>query len=69
MKPECVSSSQWKRYNTLFFLEHFLGSKIYKKCFGKREAKLIKEIAEYASKASKGEPFKVLEFKKGEYMT
>ncbi len=50
-----------------FFLEHFLGSKIYKKCFGKREAKLIKEIDEYASKASKGEPFKVLEFKKGEY--
>lgn len=67
MKPNNVSTSHWWRYNTLFFLEHILGHKLYQNLFSGTEQRLFKAIDKYAASAPVGEPFQVLEFQKGEY--
>jgi hypothetical protein len=67
MKPHNVKSSHWYLYNTLFLLEHLLGHGLYNTLFSSYEKKLFKSVDEYVTKAPKGEPFRVLEFKKGEY--
>lgn len=67
MKPSNVKASDWYKYNTLFFMEHMLGHKIYKKLFAGTERRLFNAIDKYASSAPPGEPFQVIEYQKGEY--
>lgn len=67
MKPHNVKTSHWYAYNFLFATEHFLGHRLYSALFGGTEKKLYEAIDKHVSTAPKGEPFRVLEFKKGEY--
>ena len=67
MKPYNVKTSHWILYNTLFVTEHFIGHKLYKTLLGNTEKKLFNAIDQHVATAPKGEPFKVLEFQKGEY--
>lgn len=67
MRPENVTSLNWFKHNTLFLLEHLVGHSIYQKLFTGIEKNLQKSVAEYASQNPPKEPFRILEFKKGEY--
>ena len=66
MKPQNVKTSQWLQYNTLFFLEHFLGHNLYQKLFNDTEKRLWKSIAEYAAITPVTEPFRVIEYTKAD---
>ena len=67
MKPNNVKTSHWWAYNTLFFMEHFMGEKWYARLFGNTEKKLFKAIDEYATQNPQPDDFKVIEYQKGEY--
>lgn len=67
MRPANVTSGSWIKYNILFFIEHFLGQKIYNKIFGGIEKKLYEKIdAEVTSKGRLPE-LKAIDLKEGEY--
>ena len=50
MKPERVKYKYWLKYNVLFFIEHWLGYKLFLRFFGKSkhrlDQKIISEIGE-----------------------
>jgi hypothetical protein len=61
MRPDNVSSRDWLEYNTLFFLEHFLGHKMYQRLLGDREKKLWTSVDRHASTHQATEPFEIIE--------
>lgn len=67
MKPYNVSDEQWKQYNMLFFMEHFLGRSNFEKLFKQKEKKLLDDIDHYATAYTEENPFKVIEYQKGEW--
>ncbi|MBS1619885.1 MAG: cupin-like domain-containing protein [Bacteroidetes bacterium] len=67
MKPYNVKTSHWYAYNALCVAEHFLGHKLYQRVLGGAETSLFEKIDAHAATAPLGEPFRVLEFQKGEY--
>jgi len=60
MKPQNVTAKDWFEYNTLFFLEHFLGHRYFQSLFGGREKKLWASVDRHASN-SPAEPFEIIE--------
>lgn len=67
MKPHNVSAAHWFKYNTLFFVEHFLGAGLYQRLFGNTEKKLFTAIEKHALQQTSKNPFKVVEYKNGEW--
>ncbi len=67
MKPNNVKRSHWYLYNTLFFIEHFLGPDLYNKLLGDTEKKLYTAIDEYITQNPKPDDFRLIEYQKGEY--
>jgi hypothetical protein len=66
MRPQNVSERDWLEYNALFFAEHFLGHRNYRRLFANRERKLWESIDRYASENPPDEPFRVIEHEAGE---
>jgi hypothetical protein len=66
-KPENVTTARWLQYNTLFFIEHFLGRKNFLALFGGIERRMFKAIDEHAAKCPPNSSFHVIEQKKGEW--
>ena len=66
MKPHNVKKAHWWAYNCLFLSEHILGHKLYRMLLGGAEAFLYDAIDKYAATAPKGEPFRVIEYQKGD---
>jgi Cupin-like domain len=60
MKPGNVTTGDWFQYNTLFFLEHFLGHRHFQRLFGRREKRLWGSVDRNASRLG-GEPFEIIE--------
>lgn len=67
MKPRNLKTKHWLAYNTLFFIEHFLGPKYYNTLFKNIETKLYKNIDEDLSKKNNEEEVKAIEINPGEY--
>jgi hypothetical protein len=61
-----VSQSDWLHYNALFFAEHFLGHRNYRRLFRTREQRLWDSVDRYASENPPSEPFRVIEHQAGE---
>jgi hypothetical protein len=62
MKPEKVKLSHWWQYNLLFFMEHMIGAKSFKKWFGNIEHTLFMKIDHYAANSLKKPDFKIVSF-------
>jgi hypothetical protein len=67
MKPFNVRTSDWLQYNTLFFLEHFMGHDLYQKLFGAVEQKLFNSIEQFAAKQKPDNAVHVVEYTGGQW--
>lgn len=63
-----IKLRHWLIYNTLFFIEHFLGRKNFLKIFGGVEKWLINRVQNYKPDFFKPYDFKIVELQKGEYI-
>jgi Cupin-like domain len=62
MKPYNVSAADWTEYNALFFLEHVLGHRFFRRLFARRERNLWASVDRHASAANgNGQPFRIVE--------
>ncbi|MEZ5025021.1 MAG: cupin-like domain-containing protein [Chitinophagales bacterium] len=66
MRKIPIKIHHWLLYNTLFFVEHFMGRKLFLKYFGRVENWLVKQVQSYPDSYFKSD-FKVIEVEKGTY--
>ena len=62
-----MKARHWLKYNTLFFIEHFLGRPFFEKMFGRSEQKMLNKINQNLKEKTCDSTFRVIDLKKGEF--
>jgi hypothetical protein len=67
MKPDLITSSQWRKFNLYFLLEHFMGLTLAKKLIHPLRKKLYAEALKNPGMKNRGQIYSLTEYEKFEF--